>query len=425
VKRRRIAARKGEKARGGTTPARLVCGGVGPRRVPRWGRALGVIAGLLPLALAACGGAGAPSSRAPASSPAKPVWVVGSLDDLTGAGANGGEAQQKGLNFFVDQVNRSGGVAGHLLRVQYCDTQSTPTGGATCARQLSTVNSHVVILAGALPSTQGAIPQLSNVIGVSVLPVLFPKAGSSVFQVSALEKAVVAPMLSAVKSAHLQTIGVLYTADASGTSQLTAVQQGASAAGLKVVSRAMNPSASDVTTQLLQLKSDGAQVLFFASIGTATLAALTSYHSLAMDLPVVLGAQAVTNSFLRALPFPIPSRLYGISTLAAGSAGLTAAERSAWSTFRARFKAYAHEPVDSEISSAYYAGCVAAAALKGTGGGTAAEMTSYLTSNPITCLGAQMRFDIPGLNVVDQQPTSLAQAGPTVADGWGAVRTPL
>jgi ABC-type branched-subunit amino acid transport system substrate-binding protein len=381
----------------------------------------------LGLVAAACGGVGAGqgTSGTAAGGASGPVWTLGAMNDLTGAGSNGGEAQQTGLNYFVDVTNRAGGVAGHRLRVQYCDTQSTPTGGAACARQLSAVDSHVVLLGGALPSTQGAIPQLAGVIGVSVLPVLFPKAGSSVFQVSSEERAVVAPMLAAVKASHLTTIGTLYTTDASGTAQLSAVQQGAGGGGLKVVAQAMSPGASDVTTQLLQLRSAGAQVIFLASIGAATTTGLTSYHTLAMDLPVVLGAQAVTDSFLKALPFPVPKKLYGISTLAVGTQGLTAAEQAAWKTFRADFRAQVHQPVDTQHASAYYSGCTAAAALKGTGGGAAADMATYLSTSAVSCLGAEMRFNLPGLNVVNDQPTALTQAGPTAADGWGAVRTPM
>src|SRR5205807_745768 len=162
---------------------------------------------------------------------------------------------------------------------------------------------------GALPSTQGAVPQLTGVIGVSVLPVLFPKAGTNVFQVSAMESAVVAPMLAAIRAARMTTIGVLYTTDASGTAQLSTVQQGAAAAG-----------------------------------------------------------------------------------------------QAAWKTFRAQFRAYAHEPVDSEHASAYYSACVAADALRGTKGGTAADLAAYLSASSVSCLGAPLRFDLPGLNVVDDQP---------------------
>ncbi|MDE3074812.1 MAG: ABC transporter substrate-binding protein [Chloroflexota bacterium] len=368
------------------------------------------------------------SSAAPAAaaSAKQETWEMGSIIDLTGPGAIGGAAQKPGIEFLVEQINKSGGVNGHKLSVKFCDTQSTPTGGATCASQLSSVNSHVVLLQAILPSTQGALPQLSkDVVAFSVLPVLFPKAGTQVFQVSPMEATVVAPMIKAVKDAQLTTIGVLYTSDASGTAQLKAVQEAAGPAGLKVVTQPMSPTATDVTSQLLQLKQAGAQVLFFSSIGVATTRSLTSYHTLGFTMPVVVGAAVVVNSFLKSLSFPIPPKLYGISTLVVGTEGLTPREVDAWAKFRKDFQDYGHQPVDTQISSGYYVGCVAAAALKGTNGGSASAMADYAAKNSINCLGAEMRFNVPGLNVVTNQPTSISQAGVKPADGWGPLRGKL
>lgn len=351
--------------------------------------------------------------------------TIGSIIDLTGPGANGGAAQQAGIKYYVHKVNQSGGVDGHQIKIKYCDTKSTPTGGATCATQLSGVNSHVVLLSGALPSAQGAIPHLSGVVGISVLPVLFPKAGTDVFQAEPLEGVYVAPLIKAMKSAKLTTIGVLYTSDSSGTHQLAAVKKAAGAAGLKVVSEPTSPTATNVTTELLHLKSGGSQAIFLASIGTATLTALTSYHSLGLSIPVVVGAQADTNSFLKALPFAVPPKLYGLSTLYVGKTGLTPAEQSAWSSYTSSFKAFAHQPPDEETTSALRTVCDAVAALKGTHVGSSAAMAKFLSSSAITCLGSDMKFNVHGLNVVTGVPGALTQAGPSVSDGWGAMRNPL
>jgi len=111
--------------------------------------------------------------------------------------------------------------------------------------------------------------------------------------------------------------------------------------------------------------------------------------------------------------------------MALGTQGVTAAEQAAWKSFRSQFRSYAHEPVDTEHASAYYSGCVAAAALLATSGGTAKDMAAHLAGGPVTCLGAALRFDTPGLNVVTGQPTALSQAGPNASDGWGPVRNPM
>jgi len=341
------------------------------------------------------------------------------MEDLTGPGATGGEAQSTGLKFYVKQMNKAGGIDGHQLKLKFCDTQSTPTGGAACARDLSSVNSHVVLLGGAFPSTLGALPALSTqVIGTSVLPPLLPKSGTQIFQTAPAEGLIIIPMLRLLKRAGLHTIGVLYTSDASGTSQLKAVQNGASAWGLTVVSQAVSPSATDVTTSLLQLKSSGADTIFMASIGQATTTGLSAYQTLNLKLPVIVGAQAVTNTFLNSFSFPIPSKLYGLSSLVAGSKAISPQAQAAWKTYEVAFKAFANEPPDEETTSAYYSVCIATRAVKATHEGTAANMAKWLSSNPITCLGSTMKFAVPGFNVVVGQPTALVQAGPNKSDGW-------
>ena len=380
---------------------------------------------LLSLVLAACGSAGSSGGSSGSSAKASgPTWTIGAVLDLTGPGASEGQAEKTGIDFALQNLNATGGVDGHQLKIDTCDTQSTPTGGAQCATQLSSVDSHVVLLLGSLPSTLGAVPHLSGAVGIAIVPVLFPKAGTNVYQMAALENEVVSPFIKAAKAGHISTIGVIYVSNASGSAQLHSVQTEASAAGLKVVSEPMDPSATDVTAQLTKLKSEGAQVIFSATIGPADAAVISSYPTLGMTMPSVMGAEAVTNDFLHGLSFPLPSKLYGISTLAIGP-GFPSAVEKAWSKLRTDFKSYAHYPIDSEGGSAQYSMCVAAGALGGTHGGSVTALQQYLSSKAIPCFGSQIRFNVPGLNVSTGEPTGLLQAGPAASDGWGPVRNGL
>ena len=58
-------------------------------------RLLPLVGAVLALAAAACGGTGSgqAASSSPSSSSSKPVWVMGSMRDLTGAGSNVGSSQ--------------------------------------------------------------------------------------------------------------------------------------------------------------------------------------------------------------------------------------------------------------------------------------------------------------------------------------------
>lgn len=377
---------------------------------------------------AASGGAALASTSSPHAGhghAGRPPLVIGAVLDLTGPGAAEGQAGKKGMDFEVRQINAAGGVNGRKIKIQSCDTQSTPAGGAQCATQLSNVNSHVVLVLGSLPSTLGAVPHLSNVVGLSIVPVLFPKRGTNMFQMSTLEKAFVAPFVKAVKAAHLDKIGVIYVNEASGTAQLGAVEAVAKAAGIGVVSEPMDPGATDVTPELDQLTAQGAKVIFSATIGSADTAVVTSYHTLGLNLPLVMGAEAVSDAFLKSLSFPIPPKLYGISSLAVGP-GFSGPITRAWKKMLPAYKKFTRQPMDNEGSTTLYSVCAAAAALAGTHAGPVGRLKRYLETQTFKCLGSDLSFDkIPGLNVVTGLPATVAQAGPSVADGWGAVRTPF
>jgi branched-chain amino acid transport system substrate-binding protein len=351
-------------------------------------------------------------------------WTVGVITDLTGATADQGQAEKVGLQYWLDSTNAAGGINGHQIKVQYCDSLSTPTGGSQCATQLQNVNSHIVLLMGSLPSTQGAVTALKSALGITIVPVLFPKSGTNIYQQAPAENYVVQPMIQQAKKAGITTIGVIYTSDAPGNAQTKAVKTEAAAAGISVVTEPMDPSATDVTPQLVKLNSQGVKLIFSATIGTATTSVLTSYHTLSMSTPLVLGGQAVTNEFLKSISFPIPAHLYAVTPMAMGP-GFSAAITSAWNTFAAGIQKESGQPVDSEGAGPYYAGCLVADVLKATNAGTVAQDEAFLGKNSTSCLGSEIRYDTPGLNVATGMPTALIQAPANAADGWGGAKTPL
>ncbi len=368
---------------------------------------------------AAGASAGTASGSAGAGSATGSPIEIGSIIDQTGVDATSGTAQKAGMDYFVQQLNASGGINGHPLKVTYCDAASTPQGAAQCAQQFANLSSHVVLTQTSDPPTRGALPHLTNVVVVDVDPILLPKSDTNVFQATAAGSVIATALISAVKKSGLHTLGVLYTSDTSGTHQLMAAQNAAKAAGITVVSQPQTPGATDVTPQLLKLKSMGADVFYLASIGANTAAAVSSYKTLGLTIPVVAGAAAVTNAFLKSLPNGVPANLYGTSELIGDTSGLPAPQAQAWSQYRADFTKYANQPVDTQTTSAIYVGCVAEAALKASPTFSVSEMTHALKTGTIPCLGVQEKFSIPGLNVVAGQPAAVTKAGPSASDGWG------
>lgn len=386
---------------------------------------------LAPLAMAgvvAVAGAGAGVSTAMAATghgkrhaASKATWVLGSLVDATGEDAAGGAAQKAGISYYISQLNKSGGIDGHKLTVKFCDDQSTPTGAAQCAQQLAGVNTHVVLAQSVDPPTRGALPYLNKDLVVAVDPVLMPASTEkNVFQATGAGQVVAGALVAAAKAAGLNTIGVLYTSDTSGTNQLAAVQAVAKKAGVTVVSQSQTDGATDVTPQLVQLRSSGAQVIYLASVGTNSATAVNSYATLGMSQPLVVGAADVTDGFLH-LVSKLPAHMYGVSQLLQDPAGLKPTTIKTFDAYLKSFQAAEHEPADTQTTSAVYDGCVATNALQGAGGTSVPALEKYLTSHQISCLGSNMKFSLPGFNVINGQPASLAEASSNATSGWGSV----
>ena len=347
------------------------------------------------------------------------TWTVGAILDSTGTDALSGTAQRDGIEYYVNQVNHAGGVDGHKIALKFCDAASTPQGGAQCAQQLANVPTHTIAALTDDPVTRGGLPYLGKDIVTSVDSVLLPATNTHAYQTIVTNATLGTTLMQKLKSAGVHTLGVLYTTDTTGTKQYAALKQVAASAGEKVIGEPQPPGVTDVSPQLLKLKSGGAQAIYVASLGANTLAAVSSYHTLSLTTPIVGGGATTTNTFLQALSSGVPKNLYGISVLVVSPQSLSGAAATAWKQFTAGFTAALKHKPDNESATAYYAGCTIVAALTGTKGGSTPQMAQWLKRHSFSCLGSSLRFNVPGLNVVTGEPIQLAEAGATAGDGWG------
>lgn len=180
--------------------------------------------------------------------------------DETGVAATTTQGAKDATQYAVNQLNAKGGIDGHKVTFVYCDSQSTTQGGATCGAQLAGVNSHMVLLLSANPASQGAETQLRTTVGLAISAVLLPKKGTTVFQANGLGTSTVAPLLQDAAQAGIRTIGVVYTNDSSGEGQLGAAQTEAKKYPVTIVPQPMDPTATDVTPQLVKLRQANVQM---------------------------------------------------------------------------------------------------------------------------------------------------------------------
>lgn len=377
--------------------------------------------------MAACGStsSGSSASRSSGSARTNSAYTIEEFTDLTGSASTTGQSGRAGSQYFWNRVNASGGVGGHSVKVNVCDTVSTPTGGSACADKVISSAIHIVTSDTSLGGAQAAATVLEgHAIFMSPVSPLSPKAGTTTFLVNESEAATLGPFLTAMQKQHLTKLGMIGTDNATGQVDAAILKQLAPKYGLKVTTVLASETATDDTPQLLQLKDSGAQSIFVAAIGSPVTTIIKSAQTLGMTTPLVLAGGATTNELLSTLGSPLPKHLYGTANIVVTNGNSTLDKD--WANYRTGFQKESHAPLDEVGALAWFQGCVVEALLAKFGTkASATQMASYMRSHTFPCLGSTIRFTNPKLNIADGLPNSLVQAGSTAADGWGPVRNPL
>src|SRR5580698_6228563 len=107
---------------------------------PLAGGALIALLSAAVLTISACSSSG---SKGDASSTAN-TSAVGGLIPIQSSAYNQPDAKT-GLDAAISAVNAAGGVSGHPLKLDFCDTQYTVNGELACARQMVTDKVSAVI----------------------------------------------------------------------------------------------------------------------------------------------------------------------------------------------------------------------------------------------------------------------------------------
>lgn len=224
--------------------------------------------------------------------PLKVGWLVA----LTGPNSTVGIGIDRGVRYAADEINKAGGVKGRQLQIIARDTQGDPTKAVNAALELIN-NEKVEFTIGPTLSGEGLattpvvarskVP--SMVIGVVdslIDPVKYPYAFRVIpSNMSWIEGA----NDYALKVLKAKKVGIIGESTGFGSMSVNLSESSLKAAGAVVAYRGLvDPSQTDLTTELQKVKSAGAEVMIVWT-GSAGLIArlMNAREDMGWDVPLV------------------------------------------------------------------------------------------------------------------------------------------
>ena len=176
---------------------------------------------------------------------AQPVRI-GVTTVLSGPNADRGQSQQYGIELALQQINEAGGVLGRPVEAFYVDHADNPDKGVAAVKRLIG-QEHVSALIGALatPVTRAIMPvanaaKVPLVIDISAGHEFVDAAGVGgydyVFKTSPSEIDIAAAMMRWLKGKRIASVAIVSDDSPYNRANAAAMEQAASAAGIKVLS---------------------------------------------------------------------------------------------------------------------------------------------------------------------------------------------
>ena len=213
------------------------------------------VSAFLALGLAACSGSG--GSGATKSSGSKSPVKIGVLLSFGGSLGAGGLQQMAGIQYYVDQVNATGGVGGHQIEIEKKDDNSDV---ATSIQQFNLLANDPDVVAVIGPAGSGetaGVKPVAEQLGVPLIGAVAAAALSNPpthwwFR-SYVPDALQTQALLKVAATRGKTAVIVYPDDAFGQSGDQAFKQYASAAGVTIKGEVSIPAnATDPSIQVIK-----------------------------------------------------------------------------------------------------------------------------------------------------------------------------
>lgn len=224
----------------------------------------------------------------------KEPYKIGAIFSVTGAASFLGEPEKNTVLMLVEQINKAGGINGHPLEVIIEDSKSDETQAVLAAKKLIEKDKVLAIIG---PSTTGESMAVIPITTSAQTPLISVAAGASitqpvkkrywVFKTAQYDTSAVEAIYTYMKKTGIKKVGIITITTSFGDAGRKALLELAPKFGISVVAdERYGPKDTDMTTQLVKIKSAGAQAVINWSVGPGQVIVTKNWHALKMGIPL-------------------------------------------------------------------------------------------------------------------------------------------
>lgn len=222
---------------------------------------------------------------------AKDAYKVGAIFAVTGRASFLGEPEKKTAEMIAEQINKSGGINGHPLKLVIYDDEGDATKCNVAMKKLIHRDEVPVVIG---PSTSGTSLAIVSVAEKAHIPLISCAASKKivmpvekrhwVFKVPGSDIHVAQRIFDHMKKKGITKVGIMTGTTGFGASGREELLAWAPKFGISIVAdERYGPKDTDLTAQLTKIRASGAQAVVNWSIGPTQVLAVKNWRQLGMD----------------------------------------------------------------------------------------------------------------------------------------------
>jgi len=191
----------------------------------------------------------------------KETYKIGGIFSITGPASFLGDPEKKSMEMVVEEINKKGGIDGHLLEAVIYDSEGDPTKAVLAANKLISKDGVIAVIGPSnTPPTLAIVPILEK----AKIPLISCAAGIKItepvkpytFKTAQSDVLAVRTIYQHMQKKGIKKVGILTVENAFGESGKEQLQKQAPESGIEVIqAETFGGKDTDMTPQLTKIRS--------------------------------------------------------------------------------------------------------------------------------------------------------------------------